>query len=294
MSRRSRRASIVVFVLTVSMLLAVAFAAWLANGTGSGFAEAGTAQELTTSEPPTTTGVLYPGGSGDLALTIDNPNPYPVTVVSVSGDGTITSDTTGCEPENHGVTFTDQTDLELQVPAEGSSSHVLAGAVAMGQTAADACQGATFTVPIALAGVSGWDGAGGGTPPPGDTAYYIDADGDGYGSFTAEPDYTGGPGYVDNAYDCDDSTSSIHPGATEIAGDGIDNDCDGVDDIPSCDDGIPYTIDTWDAGAQTCSHVADPEYNTDGDATPDVDDPDDDNDGVPDGEDADPWNPYVS
>lgn len=39
----------------------------------------------------------------------------------------------------------------------------------------------------------------------------VDADGDGY--FT--PD------------DCDDDNDQVHPGATEICDDGIDNDCDG-------------------------------------------------------------------
>jgi len=317
MSRSTRRASVVVFVLTVSLLLAVAFAAWLANGTGSGYAEAGTAQELTTSGTPTTTGVLYPGGSGDLALAINNPNPYPVTVVSVTGNGTITSNMAGCEPENHGVTFADQTELDLQVPAEGSASHVLAGAVAMDQTAADACQGATFTVPIALAGVSGWDGAGGtdplnGTPcdgpdqddllegvwqdgvctdDTGDTAFYPDADGDTYGDGGAEANFNGGPGYVENASDCDDSDAGINPGATEIAGDGIDNDCDGVDDAPSCDDGDSATIDTWDETSLTCTHVQLPDFDDDG--IPDDEDPDDDNDGVPDESDADPLDPNV-
>lgn len=256
MSRFSRRASVLVFVLTVSLLLAVAFAAWLANGTGSGYAEAGTAQELTTIGTPTTTGVLYPGGSGDLALSISNPNPYPVTVVSVTGNGTITSDTAGCTPDNHGVTFTDQTDLDLQVPAEDSASHVLVGAVAMDQTAADACQGATFTVPITFAGVSGWDGAGETDPmeglpcdgndpdlllegvwqegvctdTTGSTYYYPDADGDGYGNSDLESQFIELPGYVDNGYDCDDSVFSTNPGAPEIPGDDIDNNCDGVID----------------------------------------------------------------
>jgi len=36
-------------------------------------------------------------------------------------------------------------------------------------------------------------------------------------------------GYVDNDLDCDDSNSSIYPGAEEIPYDGIDQDCDGFD-----------------------------------------------------------------
>ena len=66
-------------------------------------------------------------------------------------------------------------------------------------------------------------GGGGGT-----AAYYEDADGDGYGNpdvfvTDAPPD-----GYVTNGADCDDSDPDIHPGAVEIYGDGIDNNCDGA------------------------------------------------------------------
>ena len=41
-----------------------------------------------------------------------------------------------------------------------------------------------------------------------------------------------GDGYTENQGDCDDNNSSIHPGAEEICGDGIDQDCDGID--PQC------------------------------------------------------------
>jgi hypothetical protein len=58
--------------------------------------------------------------------------------------------------------------------------------------------------------------------------YFADADTDTYG----DPNYPGvsecttPSGYVGNDLDCDDTNSSIHPNATEVDGDGIDNDCD--------------------------------------------------------------------
>lgn len=66
---------------------------------------------------------------------IANPNPYPVVVSSVTGNGAITSDTGGCDATNHVVTFSDQSGLALAVPGGGSATHVLADAVAMGTSA---------------------------------------------------------------------------------------------------------------------------------------------------------------
>ncbi|MFM7204371.1 MAG: MopE-related protein [Myxococcota bacterium] len=59
------------------------------------------------------------------------------------------------------------------------------------------------------------------------TNYYVDADGDGYGKSgsTATAACSAPSGYVSNSADCNDTTASIKPGATEIC-DGIDQDCD--------------------------------------------------------------------
>jgi hypothetical protein len=42
---------------------------------------------------------------------------------------------------------------------------------------------------------------------------------------------TDGDGFTENQGDCDDNDNSIYPGAPEICGDGIDQDCDGSDKI---------------------------------------------------------------
>jgi subtilisin-like proprotein convertase family protein len=62
--------------------------------------------------------------------------------------------------------------------------------------------------------------------------WYVDADRDGYGSATAPPVFScvRPEGYVLNADDCDDSRASVSPLGVEVAGDGIDQDCDGTED----------------------------------------------------------------
>jgi hypothetical protein len=64
----------------------------------------------------------------------------------------------------------------------------------------------------------------------GGVTWYRDADGDGYGSTTlVTVACAAREGYVADASDCDDTTASVHPGASEAPGDGIDQDCDGND-----------------------------------------------------------------
>ena len=60
--------------------------------------------------------------------------------------------------------------------------------------------------------------------------YYIDNDGDGFGSEEETTEACGiPPGYSWNADDCDDTNQEINPGQSEIYDNGIDDDCDGED-----------------------------------------------------------------
>jgi hypothetical protein len=76
-----------------------------------------------------------------------------------------------------------------------------------------------------------------GTSSPSTVTCYKDGDGDGYGpippdSVTAqacEAPYYLSSQLTSTTDDCDDTNTLIHPGATEICGDGIDQDCSGAD-----------------------------------------------------------------
>ncbi len=75
--------------------------------------------------------------------------------------------------------------------------------------------------------------------------FFLDEDQDGFGT----PDSTiqdcqAPQGFVANSNDCDDTNPFINPGALEVAGDGIDQNCDGSDLIVDQDmDGFPDNFD---------------------------------------------------
>jgi hypothetical protein len=151
----SRKLSIGASIAGALLVGSVAFAAWTATGSGSGYAKATNAQALTTVDvSASTTATLYPGATGDVLLSIHNPNPYPVTVTDVVSVGAIDSNTTAACDGSTGVTFTDQTGLDLDVPAGADATFTLSGSVAMDNSSHTSCQGAVFTIPVTLTGAS--------------------------------------------------------------------------------------------------------------------------------------------
>jgi hypothetical protein len=162
MRNLSPRGRLIAAALTLVGLCAagLVYAAWTATGGGSGYAKATSAQALTTVDvSASTTATLYPGADGDVLIRIMNPNPYPVEVTSVTGNGPIAADaghsTCGSDAGHPtGVTFTDQTGQSINVGASASTQTTLTDAAHMSSASDDSCQGATFTIPVSLSGHS--------------------------------------------------------------------------------------------------------------------------------------------
>ena len=152
LNRRILTAGLTLIVLGAVGLV---YAAWTTNGTGEGYAKAGTAQALTTVDvSASTTASLYPGVSGNVLIKINNPNPYAVRVTDVTRTGTITADSSHSGCTTTGVSFTDQSGLTLDIAANTATQFTLTGAASMSNASLNACQGATFTIPVTLAGTS--------------------------------------------------------------------------------------------------------------------------------------------
>ena len=63
----------------------------------------------------------------------------------------------------------------------------------------------------------------------GEELRWPDADGDGWGaSEAASQEACEGTGWAATPGDCDDDRAAVHPDATEVCSDGLDNDCDGL------------------------------------------------------------------
>jgi hypothetical protein len=146
-----------VAVLTAVGVLAVGGAAWAyftTSGSGTGHGSTGTMSTVTLNVTAGTASTpLYPGGTGDVSLEVNNPNAYAVTLVSVAlkTGGTITADAGHLGCTTTGVTFATQTGLSTTIPSGASADRIdLAGAVSMNSSSLSACQGATFSIPVTI------------------------------------------------------------------------------------------------------------------------------------------------
>lgn len=187
----ARSAKFKVATAVVGALLAggSAFAAtnWIVglNAGSSGEAQSATVANLTVTAvaTPSASNVLYPGGTGDVVLTISNPNPYPVTVTAVNlptnttyGAGYTTSALTtpqaGCiasSPSDVIWNFSTATSgsshtltTALTVAASGQPNNpltvTLTNDASMTAAAPAACENTYFSMP-ALTGLTATGGA---------------------------------------------------------------------------------------------------------------------------------------
>jgi hypothetical protein len=131
---------------------AVAYAAWTVNGSGTGTASATSAVALTLSAGSPQSS-LYPGGSADVATSVQNSNPFPVHVSSIAIDTTqgssgFTADGghSGCNLGSLSFATATNAGNGWDIPANSSIDVDAQSAIAMSGAANDSCQGATFTV----------------------------------------------------------------------------------------------------------------------------------------------------
>ncbi|MDQ1654977.1 MAG: hypothetical protein QOD41_60 [Cryptosporangiaceae bacterium] len=153
---RGRRAVIAGIVLSLAVSGA-ALAYWTAAGSGSAPAAAATATSVTVT-PGIPSAALYPGGIADVALSVSNPNSFTARVGALTldtsqGTSGYTADAGHSSCSVAALTFTAQSNAGLgwAIPprtggTDGTLAIDLTNSLAMAASAADACQGATFTV----------------------------------------------------------------------------------------------------------------------------------------------------
>jgi hypothetical protein len=134
----------------------VAFAIWNASGTGSGTGAAAVASSLTIT-PVFPTGAqanIYPGGpAGAVYFTVDNPNPFPVTLTSVAYGTPFSTNTTSCPSANISVDTGAPTTLSISVPANTTTgTESISGVLDLAHAAPNGCQGVGFSVALTVTG----------------------------------------------------------------------------------------------------------------------------------------------
>jgi hypothetical protein len=151
-TRLARRTPILAATLLTVLVAGAALAYWLGGGAGSGAASTGTTIPVTLS-PGTPTAALYPGGQAAVVLTVTNPNPVSVRVGSLTldtsqGTGGYAVDGAhpGCAPASLSYVAQDNGGAGWTLAGGQALSVTLPSALSMATSAADACQGASFTV----------------------------------------------------------------------------------------------------------------------------------------------------
>jgi hypothetical protein len=148
----NRGLSVGVGIAAALIAAAAAGGYWTLQAAGEGTATAETVASVTLT-PGTATTDLYPGRSGDVALSIANDNPYRAHIGSLVLDtsrGTngfsVSGGQPGCDPAVVSYTTQSNGGAGWFVPAGSTLDLDLTDAVDLGTAAASECQGATFIV----------------------------------------------------------------------------------------------------------------------------------------------------
>ena len=134
----------------------VAFAAWSVSGSGSGAGSATLAQSLVVT-PVTPSGAgasMYPGGpAGPVFFTIQNPNPFAVTITGLSWGAPTSTNTSSCPSSNVSVDAGAPTTASITVAAGSTDSNQqISGVLDLAHSATNGCQGVAFTAPVTVTG----------------------------------------------------------------------------------------------------------------------------------------------
>lgn len=146
-----------VALIVVLAVGGAAYGYFAASGSGTGTASAEIQPVSVLPATGTPSNDLYPGGTANLRVTIDNTNGFAVTIVAIAQDTTTALGVTG----GNGCT---KTNAEVSVPTNtsptGTPTLVLAGhttksltivtGATMGTTSATGCQTASFHIPLTV------------------------------------------------------------------------------------------------------------------------------------------------
>ncbi len=157
-SRTGRALAVAGAVLATLLVGPWSAAHWSTSGTGSGSAASGDATAALVVGVGTPSSQVWPGGSSDVALTLSNPNTAPVHISSLvldtsrgTGGFTVDAGHSGCPVASLGFATQTNAGTGWTVPkrsgaVDGQLPLSLSGSLTMTVGAANACQGATFSV----------------------------------------------------------------------------------------------------------------------------------------------------
>jgi hypothetical protein len=132
----------------------VAFAVWTVSGAGSGGGAATVAQSLVVTEvtPSGAGATLYPGGpAGPVYFTIQNPNPFAVTINGYAWGTPTSNNTTACPNANVTIDANAPLTANLALAAGQTLTAVqINGVLDLSHNAPNGCQGVSFNAPVTV------------------------------------------------------------------------------------------------------------------------------------------------